>query len=73
MLAKRAYNLREGWTPADDWLPTRMLETTLTLPSGRVAALTAERLRAMISGYYAARGLDAEGVRSSTPAPVHPG
>jgi aldehyde:ferredoxin oxidoreductase len=61
VLAKRAYNLAQGWTPADDWLPRRMLETTLTLPSGRVASLTAERLRAMIDGYYAARGLDAHG------------
>lgn len=61
VLAKRAYNLAQGWTPADDWLPRRMLETTLTLPSGRVASLTAERLRAMIDGYYAARGLDAQG------------
>jgi aldehyde:ferredoxin oxidoreductase len=73
VLAKRAYNLREGWTPADDWLPKRMLETTLTLPSGRVASLTAERLRAMISGYYAARGLDADGRQVVEPAPIHPG
>jgi aldehyde:ferredoxin oxidoreductase len=73
VLAKRAYNLREGWTPADDRLPRRMLETTLTLPSGRVASLSAERLRAMISGYYAARGLDAEGRRVAEPPPLHPG
>ncbi len=24
VLAKRAFNLREGWTPADDWLPARL-------------------------------------------------
>jgi aldehyde:ferredoxin oxidoreductase len=73
VLAKRAYNLREGWTPADDRLPRRMLETTLTLPSGRVASLSAERLRAMISGYYAARGLDAEGRQVAEPPPLPPG
>jgi aldehyde:ferredoxin oxidoreductase len=73
VLAKRAYNLREGWTPADDWLPRRMLEATLTLPSGRVAGLTAERLRAMISGYYAARGLDSQGRQAAEPPPIHPG
>ena len=61
VLAKRAYNLREGWVPEDDWLPERFLSTTLTLGSGRTAALTPETLRAMISGYYAARGLDASG------------
>ena len=61
VLAKRVYNLREGWQPADDWLPDRLLDEPLELASGRVAALTAERLRAMIDGYYEARGLDAAG------------
>ncbi len=61
VLAKRAYNLREGWRPEDDWLPERFLATELTLASGRTASLTPERLRAMILGYYAARGLDESG------------
>lgn len=59
--AKRAFNLREGWTPDDDWLPERFLDTPLELASGRTATLPAERLRAMIDTYYAERGLDAEG------------
>lgn len=61
VLAKRAYNLREGWTPEDDWLPERFLSDRLTVGSGRTAALTPARLRSMVSGYYAARGLDASG------------
>jgi len=61
VLAKRMFNLREGWTPADDWLPERLLTQTLEVGSGRTAALTPERLRAMVDGYYAARGLDADG------------
>ncbi|MCL2583470.1 MAG: hypothetical protein FWE35_13560 [Streptosporangiales bacterium] len=61
VMAKRAYNDREGWRPADDWLPDRLLNEPVTLPSGRVAALTAERLRAMIGAYYKARGLNTEG------------
>src|SRR6516162_8317098 len=61
VLAKRFYHLREGWRPADDWLPDRLLNEPLTLPSGRVAALTADRLRAMIDSYYSMRGLDPEG------------
>jgi aldehyde:ferredoxin oxidoreductase len=61
VLAKRAFNLREGWTAADDWLPQRLLDESLALSSGRSAALTSERLRRMIDAYYAARGLDAEG------------
>jgi aldehyde:ferredoxin oxidoreductase len=59
--AKRAFNLREGATAADDSLPARMLETPLALESGRMATLTAERLQSMVDGYYAARGLDQAG------------
>jgi aldehyde:ferredoxin oxidoreductase len=61
VLAKRVFNIREGWQPADDWLPERVLSEPLTLGSGRVATLTPERLRGMIDAYYAARGLDAQG------------
>ena len=60
-LAKRAFNAREGWTRADDGLPERFLTESLEVASGRAAALTSERLDAMIGGYYAARGLDEEG------------
>ena len=59
VLAKRMFNIREGWTPEDDWLPERLLSEPLRVGSGRVAALTPARLRGMIDGYYAARGLDA--------------
>jgi aldehyde:ferredoxin oxidoreductase len=61
VLAKRVFNLREGATAADDTLPRRLLETPLELDSGRTAALTEDRLRTMVGGYYAARGWDAEG------------
>jgi len=61
VLAKRVFNIREGWRPADDWLPERVLSEPLPLGSGRVATLTPERLRGMIDAYYAARGLDAQG------------
>ena len=61
VMTKRVYNIREGWQPEDDWLPDRLLNEPLTLPSGRVAALTADRLRAMIDAYYKSRGLDSAG------------
>ncbi len=61
VLAKRVFNLREGWRPQDDWLPERLLSEPLPMASGRVVTLTPERLRDMIDGYYAARGLDGEG------------
>ena len=61
VLAKRVFNLREGWRPADDWLPERLLAEPVRLASGREAGLTPERLRSMIDAYYAARGLDEQG------------
>jgi len=66
VLAKRVYNLREGWRPADDWLPDRLLTEPVTVGSGRVARLTPQRLRGMIDAYYTARGLDGQG----RPAPA---
>ena len=62
VLAKRLYNLREGWSRADDWLPERFLSEPLEVASGRAAALTPERLNAMIDSYYVARELDSEGL-----------
>ena len=61
VMAKRVFNIREGWRPEDDWLPARLLSEPVRTGSGRVAELTPGRLRAMIDGYYAARGLDGAG------------
>jgi aldehyde:ferredoxin oxidoreductase len=61
VLAKRAFNAREGWTRSDDGLPERLLTETLEVSSGREATLTRERLDTMIAGYYEARGLDPSG------------
>jgi aldehyde:ferredoxin oxidoreductase len=49
--------MRAGWTPATDTLPTRVLE----------GALSPEKLRAMISTYYRARGWTEDGF---VPAPL---
>ncbi len=62
VLAKRAFNVREGWTRADDGLPDRFLDESLELASGRTATLTRERLDSMIEEYYAARGLRTSGL-----------
>ena len=37
VLAKRAFNAREGWTRADDGLPDRFLDESLEVGSGRTA------------------------------------
>jgi aldehyde:ferredoxin oxidoreductase len=62
VVAKRLYNLREGWTRAEDRLPERFLTEPLELDSGREATLTEERLNGMIENYYEQRGLDQSGV-----------
>ena len=62
VLAKRLFNLREGWTREEDWLPDRFLAESLELQSGRSATLTPERLRTMIDAYYEGRGLDGDGL-----------
>ncbi len=55
--AKKLYNVREGWTPAEDTLPKRFL--TEGLPTGGL--LPRERLQAMIQAYYEARGWTSHG------------
>ena len=65
--AKHAFNRREGWTRGEDTLPARLLDVPLTLPSGREAALSRERLDTMVDAYYRTRGLDLS-VRERDPA-----
>ena len=59
---KKLFNIRQGWTRADDSLPPRTLEETL--PDGVAAGvgLTREELDYMIAGYYQARGWTEDGL-----------
>jgi aldehyde:ferredoxin oxidoreductase len=57
--AKKLFNVREGWTSAEDTLPKRFLSERLS--DGDGAALPRERLEAMIRAYYSARGWDEDG------------
>jgi aldehyde:ferredoxin oxidoreductase len=59
---KKVFNIREGWTPVDDWLPARCFDDPL--PSGASAGSIVRRddLRMMIDAYYAARGWTANGL-----------
>jgi aldehyde:ferredoxin oxidoreductase len=54
---KRQVNLLAGWTPAEDTLPARFLDTPLA--SDPEAALTRERLEALVAEYHRQRGWDA--------------
>lgn len=53
---RKAFNMREGWTKADDTLPPRIFDT-----SDNTKGLTRAELDAMIDDYYRARGWTAEG------------
>ncbi|MBI3979466.1 MAG: aldehyde ferredoxin oxidoreductase family protein [Chloroflexi bacterium] len=59
---KKLFNVREGWTRADDTLPPRILAEALADGVGEGTRLTAEELQAMIGDYYAARGWTDEGL-----------
>ena len=61
VLAKRMFNLREGWTRGDDTLPPRLLSESLEMTSGRSATLTQATLDDMVDAYFELRGLDASG------------
>ena len=58
---ERLYNLREGFTKADDTLPDRMLNDPVE--EGPSAGYTVH-LEPMLKEYYAFRGWDAQGVPS---------
>ncbi len=59
--AKKLFNIREGWTPAEDTLPKRFLSERLPDGTSPGATLTAERLQDMVSAYNLARGWTYDG------------
>ena len=52
--AKREFNLLAGWTPAEDTLPERFLNTPL--PNDPSAVLTREQLGDLVAEYHRQRG-----------------
>ncbi len=59
--AKKLYNMREGWIPEEDTLPSRFLSEALPSGASAGAVLPRERLQEMVQAYYSARGWDARG------------
>ena len=57
--AKKLFNIRAGWTPAEDTLPARFFEDPL--PEDARARLSRERLQALIEAYNQQRGWSTEG------------
>ena len=64
--AKKLYNIREGWTSAEDTLPRRFLSERLPDGVSRGAVLPRAQLQRMIDSYYAARGWQKDGLVSQT-------
>ncbi|HXT69717.1 MAG TPA: aldehyde ferredoxin oxidoreductase family protein [Vicinamibacterales bacterium] len=52
--SKREFNMRAGWTPSEDTLPDRFLNTPL--PNDPAAVLTRERLTELVNEYHRQRG-----------------
>lgn len=59
--AKKWFNIRQGWTPAEDTLPARFLSQPLPTGPSAGAALSASRLRELIALYNRLRGWTDEG------------
>ncbi len=60
---KKAFNIREGWTREDDWLPPRCFKDPIVNPKdGKGYVVKPEDLRMMIDAYYEARGWTKEGL-----------
>ncbi len=59
---KKLFNIREGWTRADDTLPPRVLQEKLSDGVAAGVGLTREELDYMIDGYYRARGWTEDGL-----------
>jgi aldehyde:ferredoxin oxidoreductase len=59
--ARKLFNVREGWTPAEDTLPRRFLSEGLAAGGDTQAILPRERLEAMVQAYYRGRGWDVAG------------
>jgi aldehyde:ferredoxin oxidoreductase len=53
--AKRQFNLLAGWTPAEDTLPERFLNTPL--PDDPVASLSRSRLNELVAEYHRQRAM----------------
>jgi aldehyde:ferredoxin oxidoreductase len=54
--AKKWYNIRQGWTPAEDTLPKRFLSEPLAGGASEGAALSESKLQALVRAYNLARG-----------------
>lgn len=60
--AKKLFNIREGWTAAEDTLPRRFLSQSIPGVGDRESSLTQERLQSLVAAYWRERGWTDEGL-----------
>jgi len=56
----RAFNVREGFTRADDTLPERLMNEPIPGGASKGHSISKEELKQMLDEYYTARGWDVE-------------
>ncbi|MBC7236386.1 MAG: hypothetical protein H5T69_11130, partial [Chloroflexi bacterium] len=59
---KKAFNIREGWTKEDDWLPPRVFQDPIPSGPSKGAVINPDDLRMAIEDYYLARGWTRDGL-----------
>jgi aldehyde:ferredoxin oxidoreductase len=59
---KKAFNIREGWTRADDTLPPRAMYDPIPSGPSKGSVVTPEELALLIDDYYEARGWTEDGM-----------
>ncbi|MHB9033702.1 MAG: aldehyde ferredoxin oxidoreductase family protein [Anaerolineae bacterium] len=59
---KKAFNIREGWTRADDTLPPRAMQDPIPSGPGKGCFVSQAELDMMIDSYYKARGWTRDGL-----------
>jgi aldehyde:ferredoxin oxidoreductase len=59
---KKAFNIREGWQHADDWLPPRLFKDPIPSGKSKGAVVSDKELPVAIDDYYRARGWTPDGL-----------
>jgi aldehyde:ferredoxin oxidoreductase len=59
---KKVFNIREGWTQADDWLAPRFFKDPIPSGEAKDAVISEAELKMMIDEYYKSRGWTESGL-----------
>jgi len=59
---KKAFNIREGWVKADDWMPERVFDDPVPAGPSEGSKIDRDDFRRGINEYYAARGWTEDGL-----------